>query len=273
MNPDDAKQNLHPDRRSSDAVAEPARSAAEAWAALYEGSELQRVIDQEEAFDRAFSDKLMEIPIPPGLLEDILEAARKAPAPSRAETPPPASPIPFAPAAAPNAPRQSFWRSPRFWGLAASIMLLLSVFFASLGTPAQAGPDADLQSFLKEIDRTHRQSPDLHPAQNLELIRQILETAGHPVPLSLPENLQTLQSIGCQPLQIDGRTVSLICLRDKEPVHLYIFERQYFPAQKDLEAPHIQSLRYFCCATWTDQTYIYVLVTEHHNQERLHRLL
>jgi hypothetical protein len=186
---------------------------------------------REQAFDRAVAAKMTGITVPAGLRQAILTGGK----------------ISRAPVAA--------WRQPSWIGLAAAIVVLLSVglYWMRFSPSAQMGQFA---TFAAE-DLLHGRHGG--HGQPTEAAQAALGNTAIPLSAGLPVDFNTLKQTGCRTLSFAGHDVLEICFRRQSAeVHLYVMRRADYPT---MERPLIGQNKGLATAMWGDPQNLYVAVS------------
>lgn len=216
---------------------------AEALGALESDSELASWYEEECAFDKAFSAKLREVPVPGNLKESILAAQADESATDQSDAEIASGKIvPFA------------WP---WLAAAAAAMIAVLVVVNVVLTPSAVAVDTwrdGMAQFAADgFGLDHKTSSSAEAGTWLEK---------NDAPARVPEMLAKLESMGCKALDWRGHRVSVVCLDrgDKKAVHLFVIDREALSAtdgsslQQDL----------VCCdrqtCGWMDNDYAYLLV-------------
>jgi hypothetical protein len=234
---------------------------------------LERVADDEklsgerreiEAFDRIFSEKVQSIEVPATLYADILEKARERKAPSKGE-----EKVLF-----PN------WFHTTAFAAAAAIVLLLALSFTFWNRPGQ--PDVTrLQTagFSNPVTETAEAlyanlRPSFRSRDGSEIV-EFLKSRGGIVPETMPGGVSWNQSFACDVIEINGKTVSLVCFKGPDSgdkFHLFTFKRQDFENVSISGTPQISNDGKACNATWSDGNHIHVLYSDSGEKNLRHLL-
>ncbi|MFW6355059.1 MAG: hypothetical protein ACOC3I_11810, partial [Verrucomicrobiota bacterium] len=90
-----------------------------------------------------------------------------------------------------------------------------------------------------------------------------LDVAGAPVPKFIPAGFDQQSGFACAYLEVDGVPVGMMCFRVDDGVyHVFTIDRRHLPDQQDLPREVVQTVDDHCCATWTRDDQIYILVTK-----------
>lgn len=217
-----------------------------------------------EEFDRVFAEKLQSVKPPESLYADILKQAH-----DRKSLPQGQGKVLF-----PN------WFHPTAFAAAAAIILLLALSFTYWNPPAQ--PEAarlQTAGFSNPVTETAQAlyanlRPSFRSRDGSEIV-QFLKSRGGMVPESMPGGVPWSQSFACDVIQVDGKTVSLVCFRGPksgEKFHLFMFQRRDFENVSIPGIPQISNDGKACNATWSDGNMIHVLYSDS-GEENLRQLL
>ena len=155
---------------------------------------LRELQQQSERFNARVHQVLTEIPVPPGLRDQILEQKKVIAVP--------------------------FWRTPRALSMAAALAFLATglVFFAR--APREDKTIAGFRSRMVAFAlREYRM--DIH-TNNLADVQKFLAQSGTPAQFNLPPNLARTPIKGGAALTWQGKPVSMVCF-DRLNTTLYMF--------------------------------------------------
>jgi hypothetical protein len=218
--------------------------------------DLSSWLDAEEAFDRAFANKLQAAPVPADLQERILTCMTTAPI---------EEPVPFTAEPEPKQGDNRFWwMHPLAFGAAAAAIILLAVNFTfndqwRPASPSQAEIATILESLetLMERDAVHQHA---HPASNLATIKQLIAQDAGPFPAMVPASLETSNPVACEVVSVGQIPVGVICFEENgELMHFFTIQRGYLQNGYDSESPEMHEVDGIDCATWTCPEYLYIL--------------
>ena len=201
--------------------------------------ELGRWFSTQQAFDRAVAAKMHEV-APPADLRDAILAGVKAGGDNAERS---------------TKARRAWWRAPAWVGLAASIVLLLTVGLWT--TRADAN---DMTEFA--ADYVARGFFLSEPSTDVAGVRAWLAEQKAPLPTELPDGFHRLRSLGCNRLDYRGKKISLICFGDGKEYHLFVARREDFPAMPLRTQPEYFKRKGLAGATWSDERNHYVAVTD-----------
>jgi hypothetical protein len=211
--------------------------------------ETRRWFENHCASHLALREKLSQIPVPPGLKEQIL-SERKS------RTPP--SPKPLHPA---------FRRHRTVLAAAAAALLLLTLLVWRFGT--SAGTDQPgYRAYRNRMISTATKAYAMNLTTNdLDAVRAFLRNRRAPADYVLPPALQKAQAVGCAIVPWNGRPVSMICfdsgrpLRPGEKSDLWLFvtyndDDGQPPLSK---IPALEQTDWVITADWTQDGNTYLL--------------
>jgi anti-sigma factor RsiW len=209
---------------------------AEAKAELARDPELARWFEEEQAFDRAISEKLADLVAPFGLKTRILASAR------------------------PVATRQWSWTARL--SLAAAALILLAQIIGLWHTQSQktrtlAHYQQEMVSFIKLDPPLEVESHDLAKMQTW------LGQENAPSQMNLPPRLAALQPVGCRVLWFRDHKVTLLCFQrgGDNLAHLFVIDRAALPKLKPGAKPAFAGEGEWMTASWATEDHAYMLVT------------
>jgi anti-sigma factor RsiW len=209
---------------------------AEAKAELARDPELARWFEEEQAFDRAISEKLADLVAPFGLKTRILASAR------------------------PVATRQWSWTARL--SLAAAALILLAQIIGLWHTQSQktrtlAHYQQEMVSFIKLDPPLEVESHDLAKMQTW------LGRENAPSQMNLPPRLAALQPVGCRVLWFRDHKVTLLCFQrgGDNLEHLFVIDRAALPKLKPGAKPVFTGEGDWMTASWVQEDHAYMLVT------------
>ena len=209
---------------------------AEAKAELARDPELARWFEEEQAFDRAISEKLADLVAPFGLKTRILASAR------------------------PVATRQWSWTAGL--SLAAAALILLAQIIGLWHTQSQktrtlAHYQQEMVSFIKLDPPLEVESHDLAKMQTW------LGQENAPSKVDLPPRLAALQPVGCRVLWFRDHKVTLLCFQrgGDNLAHLFVIDRAALPKLKPGAKPVFAGEGEWMTASWAKEDHAYMLVT------------
>ena len=209
---------------------------AEAKAELARNPELARWFEEEQAFDRAISEKLADLVAPFGLKTRILASAR------------------------PVATRQWSWTARL--SLAAAALILLAQIIGLWHTQSQktrtlAHYQQEMVSFIKLDPPLEVESHDLAKMQTW------LGQENAPSKVNLPPRLAALQPVGCRVLWFRDHKVTLLCFQrgGDNLAHLFVIDRAALPKLKPGAKPVFAGEGEWMTASWAKEDHAYMLVT------------
>ncbi|HEY2713548.1 MAG TPA: hypothetical protein VGI60_13620 [Chthoniobacterales bacterium] len=210
---------------------------AEALQLVEQNPELARWLDEEQAFDRAMTAQLANLPAPLGLKTRILAQNNPAPA---------ASPW-------------SRWII-ALAGAAALLFLLAQIADTWRRRPSTAEL---VPQYASEMVSFIKVKPSLEMMSgNLGEINGWLQ-GQNAAPKQVPPRLAALEPVGCRILSFRGHKVTLICFRrdDGRLAHLFVVDRAAFPGLQP-GAPIFKGEGEWMTAIWLENDRVYMLATE-----------
>ena len=209
---------------------------AEAKAELAHNPELARWFEEEQAFDRAISEKLADLVAPFGLKTRILASATSV------------------------ATRQWSWTARL--SLAAAALILLAQIIGLWHTQSQktrtlAHYQQEMVSFIKLDPPLEVESHDLAKMQIW------LGQENAPSKVNLPPRLAALQPVGCRVLWFRDHKVTLLCFQrgGDNLAHLFVIDRAALPKLKPGAKPVFTGEGDWMTASWVKEDHAYMLVT------------
>ena len=237
---------------------------AQALQLLHSDAELRAWFEAQQAFDRQISDALQQIEPPADLQTCILAGMRAHHA--QAEHSQAEHSIPFDDAAARRRARP--WFKPAI-GIAAAIALLLTLLArpipqASTQRAAQpilttASVPNIIEFLADEISAFKASKFDKRDTQLDELQRHLAQ-AGMPTPHCIPEQLDSLPTMGCVTLDYQGTKLSMICFSNGQIYHLITADKASFPAHCS-QHPQIFECQQQTFKIWTEANQVMILCT------------
>jgi hypothetical protein len=197
--------------------------------------ELARWWVEDHEIDDAIATQLAAIPVPTDLKERLLSAAMPLPTPQR------------------------HWRRPIL--LAAAAIVALAALFGLWRGPFKSAPS--LADYRNEMVRfiSVWQPLDLETS-DLARINDFLEKSGAPSGFDIPQQLRSLEPVGCRKLRFRGKDVALICFKQggAQVAHLFVINRN---AVRGLDAkPQFTAQGKWTTAGWTKDHHCYLLLVE-----------
>ncbi len=199
---------------------------------------LARWLEGQQSFDRAVADKLRTIVPPADLRAAILAGAGVSQRTAR-----------------------SWWRQPRWLGLAASVLIIFAVGVTAVWTSRAQASDGDALPVFATDYVAGGFFLKRHNA-NVDDLRAWLATQNAPLPKDLPEGFAQLRSLGCKTLDYRGKDVSLLCFGEGKEYHLFVARRDDFPVMPASAVPQFLMRKGYSSAAWADDKNQYVVVTE-----------
>jgi hypothetical protein len=192
---------------------------------------------REQAFDRAMSAKLSQLPAPSGLRESILAGGR---------------------ATVPQEPLRRWWSHPAFLA-AASVAVLLGVGAGFWPKPAAA--NASFAEFALADARTGILHHGRHGAK-AEALQAALGQPATRLSAQLAVDFADLRDSGCRTVQFNGHEVLEVCFeREGAWFHCYIARRADFPAFAAALSPVLAVRQGAAIAAWADASRLYAVVS------------
>lgn len=255
MTTDQAKELLRAYRPTNDIEELPEIQEALELAAT--DPKLSQWLEQEQAFDLAWADKLDEAIVPPaGLKEQILQTHAERSATEETSQDPGHTAVPFSSAQQ----KTAWWKSPVTLSMAASLIFIfgfLGLFFKS----PEVYAEAQLPRFYEAVSQHVAQFPPLETrSTDLNHLREYLKKKAVPTPGKLPAGVSPLETIGCVTFQWENRSVAVICMGKPKVHHLYVIKRGDFPNESHPTEPKFLQKGEQALAAWADPENIYVLI-------------
>ncbi|MFO7724562.1 MAG: hypothetical protein R6V45_03350 [Oceanipulchritudo sp.] len=229
--------------------------------------DLAQLHQEIKEFDEAFADTLRSLPVPPGLYQDILDAAKQQNLSQSSPRKP--------------AKRNKIlhWLHPAAFAAAAAIILFLALSFTFWNRPASSPMNPEFASDSNGLmEATAHLYANLQPAfksrDSAQIVNYLREKGGV-VPAEMPRNLSLDQSFACDVMEVDGKTVSVICFNSPTgsgKVHLFTFAKSAFPEIDFSSSPALHSAGGSASAIWSNQDSIHVLYSSR-GEENLRRIL
>ncbi len=259
MEKNEARQILQAYRSDLSAIDDP--NVREALRLAEDDPQLQALLKEEQAFDRAFAEKLQQIEPPASLMERILENAPLE-TNSMVEQQKPAKLI--------------WWKNPAVWSAAACLLALiaLAAVFMPIRSPSANQADLVLMNNFARAAALH--SPTIHQMDfqhnNISEIGAYLAKNNSPHPRDLPGNMDQLLGMGCVTYTWENNPVGVICLQGKKVYNLYVANQDGLAIERDQPSPSYKQFGNYSTALWTKGNLVYVLTVEG-KQEDLSPLL
>jgi hypothetical protein len=195
---------------------------------------LKAWLENEAAFDRAMSAKLLEIQPPPGLRDAILAGSRVS---QRAKV---------------------WWRKPAWLALAASIAIILTIAlqFRSPGPSARDFAEYAMHDLATAHESYNGHRPDLTEFQAL------VSDTSRPLPGNVKIDADALRRLGCRTMTFAGHEVFEICFqRGGRWYHLYATRAEDFSHDAIDPKSLLVSNGHFTATAWKDASFIYAVAT------------
>lgn len=231
MNATEAKLILTASRAQSGGA--PSEELRAALACLENDPELQRWYAREQEFDHFAVGKLREVAPPVGLREKILASA------------------PVAPAARPQ--REAF---PLIMALAAVIILFLGISALFFSKPS----GKDLPGFA--IERADQGFTLAKTSPDLRVLTTWLAEQNKPIPVSFPEPLSRLDTVGCRTFEWEGQVITVICFSGDKTYHLFVARKSDFNEPLHPLGGDRTTRGKWSAIAWDDAEKYYVLVSD-----------
>ncbi len=258
MDSKEARRVLHAYREDLDPDSHPA--LAEALDLAASDAELEAFLKEEKAFDNVFVEKLNETPVPPGLLERILESKSGG-------GPEPAELIPDSR----RESRLAWWQQPVTWSMAACLLALLSIGVFLVRQPEvgpEGGSDYSIEQFVQAVvDHSVRVEKMEYLNHDAGALYRFLVQRNAPYPRAMPDRMKNLESVGCLSFAWHDRQIGVICLKGEKMYNLYVAERSEFPNLKDYRRPNLHQIKNHGAAAWTSEKQIFVLTVEGNTED------
>ncbi len=239
MKIEEAKSILHGYRPNGADAANP--HFREALALSRNDATLRAWFEKQQAFDQAMSADFEAIEVPESLCDAILSAAD---------------------AAAAETPRSQWWRGRLAIGfaVAASIAVILTLTLTLKSQAPQSAAASPLAAFVIS-DAQHPETHGGHGEEAAALNRLLkLSTTRLSDPRAI--DFPVLHDTGCRTLHLESRDVLEVCFkRNGAGLHYYIARRTDFPNLTAPSAPAIADHAGVSIASWSDQTYLYLVVS------------
>jgi hypothetical protein len=222
--------------------ADPEFAAALAHAAS--DSAFKEWFDDQRRFDSAIAARLQAAPVPADLRTRILTGGRLSQPAGPSNTPAP------------------WFVARRLWAIAAMLFLFvgLGVWFKPWQTQDQWQEQAlaTLSQLVAGEETFDAKSPKVAELQ------QWLRANGSPTVGALPASMQSLASLGCKTISVNGRPVSIICFHGpgNELVHLAMTERAGLADPPPEGQPLYASRDGWTTAAWSQGEMAMMLVTK-----------
>ncbi len=245
-----------------DLGAPPTEAIAEALEASMQDASLRAQHESECAFDRAFREKLGEIPVPADLASRICAEYDRR------------SNVNGAGIESSATPRsRGWWTHIALLGSMAAAIVILTLTYTFIVNPFGARETPELREMVVSLDASFTSLGAMVRPGDYEEISTHLTYSNAPVPKTIPKGINPEQSLGCRVMDINGVRVAMICFgRDDTSFHLFVISREAMPNLANILRPIIYEMENTHCATWTDEQNIYVLATPSSRQVLLSAL-
>ena len=229
----------------------------EAIRQLDAGPDLQRWVDVEQAFDRAFAATLKGIAPPPGLRDRILSGAPEDSGGRAVEK------------STSTSREVVWWRQPVTWSAAACFLLLAGIGILLSDRYDQSNTQdpvilADFGQFVDAMVGEGIRFEGVLDYKNSDVgkIKAFLASSDAPFPAEIRGQMKSLDGIGCKSFSWEGRRVGMICLRGDKTYHLYTTESASTAPQRQPPLPLYRQIGNHATAAWRDENLLYVLTVE-----------
>jgi len=233
------------------------RQDADVAAALQEAAampELAQWQADEEAFDRAFSEKLSEAIQPPeNLQERIFVAVAEKTARAAMEAPE---------SDAGKVVQLPWWRSAGTMSMAAALVMLfaLMAFFMN-PNPVAAGSSTQLNAFYDmAAEKVVSGFQPTYQDKDLNALNERLREQQAPHLGDTAAQLRGVEGLACMSFRWEGKPVGIVCIDAGSPFHVFILNRADMPKCDPPGAPVFEQRGDLALAKWSDQDNIYVMV-------------
>jgi hypothetical protein len=247
MDNQEAKLILQARRLDDLATTDPA--FAEALALVERDRELKAWWEAQQAFDRKVAAKIEEIEPPDDLRATILAGRKSDRLP----------PQPFFP----------------FWLSAAAAVAILFAVSASFHAEKEAGRHISTDRFHEAtLTFLGSDSPTLAMmSPDHDKIMAWLKEQKSPTG-DLPDKVAALPSVGCQKLEVQGHSISLICftMAEGKLVHLFVVDSKDLTEPPIHGSPQFAEVNGWSTASWSDGQRSYMLATQA-SEDALRQLL
>ena len=212
---------------------------AEALALAQRDPQLRAWLEDSQHFDRAISERLRSLDVPPDLRATILAGAKL------------------------SRPRH-WWQRGQLWAAAAAVVVLAAAI--AIMWPASAPELATWQTDSLEIlDAVEKAALSLD-VENPQLAPLVdwLNTRAGPAPALVPLPLAGKRTFGCKMILSHGRKVSMICfdLGNREAAHLFTTPRAGLRILPPDNHPAFKQLRNWNLASWSSGQQVHMLASD-----------
>jgi len=222
----------------------------EAREAASQDPALSAWLDNERAFDHAFSDRLRDVNPPADLLDRILAAHQSGEA----------NVVPFQEDAPPmvETRRGQFIRYAV--SIAASLVIVGSIFLFANRSATQ---NDDLASFVDATVIRAITDSHLHAAAGLDSIYEGLRGDHAPVPGAMPAELGSFQPVKYGSIATQNGIMSQIGFSNNDSARLIVMERRCLGGcSKKLSKPVIYDLGDKLAVAWAQDSQVFILVSD-----------
>ena len=206
-------------------------------------------LQEDQAFDKAMSEALANIPIPETLRDDILTAVNKTQA--NRKKPKKNNPLQF--------PLKNWWRNSTILSIAATLIVFLSMA-AMFTDPIKLSADQDIPDFHAAcIKHTRANSQSDFKSDQLSHLQAYLKNERALAPTSTPKNLNLA---GASTFRWQNEPVSRLRFDDETaPYHLYMIDTNIFGDNEAFPSkPVTKVYDDYQTTTWVEGKQLYVLV-------------
>ena len=157
------------------------------------------------------------------------------------------------------------------WGIAAALILLLVGLGIKIPQISAFREDLnkDFGSLLQQtaLQMSIDHSMQISMAPSWASIKDRLHDLGYPITPEPPSLLSGAQTLGCQTLQVGGKSVSLICfvLDNKNVAHLFLAPLGELGATSSQNFTGSIQRQGYLAESWTDENFAYCLVSPKNN--------
>lgn len=194
---------------------------------------------REQAHDAAVAAKVRDIAPPAGLREAILAGARMG-----GDT---------------SAKRTTNWTRPMWMAMAAGVAVLLTVSATLWSKRASAKLDP-VAAFALD-DMAHAKHGSHGP--DAAALGTLLSQPTTRLAAGLPVDVAALRATGCRTMRLNGHDVAEVCfVRNGAEFHFYVTRKADFPGIKSDAGAQFAQNGKLCCASWSDASHHYVVVSD-----------
>lgn len=213
----------------------------EALEFMKSNQKLQAWYEEECIFDKAFSSKLEDILIPPGLGPIILGQVISKPD-KIIEFP--------------------WWKQFSVPGAAASIILALSLVLLPIRERSFEASAMTVESFQNFANQSLKSGNGFSSrAGDWGSLVQYLDDHNTPAPTSLPGKIDQMPPVGCMTLKFKEKPVGVICFGKNSKSHLFVINSRDFPKMPFKSSPLLNQNPYTTSVYWSENDRHYLLVS------------